>query len=83
MRKYLPGGRCGGNETQKKEDTQGVNSSFNNLLAQRDAQIAQMWAPQTTPLTQTQTQIVLAQPKEEKKLPSKEQLIHTILDGDY
>jgi hypothetical protein len=76
MRKYLPGGRCGGvSESVKKEDTQGVNTSFNSLLAQRDAQIAQMWA-------KPETQLVVVQPKEEKK-HSKDQLINTILDGDY
>jgi hypothetical protein len=81
MRKYLPGGRCSGVESQKKEDTQGISTSFNNLLAQRDAQIAQMWAPiQKPPLTQTQ--LIVVQPKEEKK-DSKEQVINTILDGDY
>jgi hypothetical protein len=77
MRKYLPGGRCGGvTESIKKEDTQGISTSFNNLLAQRDAQMAQMWEKK-------ETQLVLVQPKEEKKQPSKEQLINTILDGDY
>ncbi len=81
MRKYMPGGRCGGSgETIKKEDTQGVNNSFHSLLAQRDAQIAQMWTPQQT---QNQNQLVVVQPKQEKKLPSKEHLINTILDGDY
>ncbi len=85
MRKYLPGGRCGGSvmESCKKEDTQGINTSLNALLAQRDAQIAQLFQPQPqqTPLTQQQqTQIVLV---EQKKQPSKEQIINTILDGDY
>lgn len=81
MRKYLPGGRCGTMESIKKEDTQGVNTSFNDLLAQREAQITQMWAPiQKNSLTQTQ--LVVVKPKEEKK-DSKEQVINTILDGDY
>jgi hypothetical protein len=79
MRKFLPGGRCGGStESIKKEDTQGVSTSFNSLLAQRDAQIAQMWAKPA----KTETQLVVVQPKEEKK-HSKDQLINTILDGDY
>jgi hypothetical protein len=83
MRKYLPGGRCGGSvmETCKKDDTQPiVNASFNALLAQREAQIATMF--QSHNQNQTQTQIVVVQPKEEKKV-SKDQIINTILDGDY
>ncbi len=83
MRKYLPGGRCGGYSTEmKKEDTQGTNASFNALLAQRDAQMAQLFQPQSQqpPLTQPQTQIIVV---EQKKQPSKDQLIQTILDGDY
>ena len=83
MRKYLPGGRCGGSvmESCKREDTQGMNTSFNALLAQRDAQIAQLFQPQQqSSLTQAQTQIVVV---EQKKQPSKNQLIQTVLDGDY
>ncbi len=81
MRKYLPGGRCGGSimESVKKEDTQGVSASFNALLAQRDAQIAELFQPQPQQI-QSQTQIVVA---EQKKQPSKDQIIQTILDGDY
>lgn len=80
MRKYLPGGRCGGvTESIKKEDTQGISTSFNSLLAQREAQMAQMWEKPA----KIETQIVLVQAKEEKKQTSKEQLINTILDGDY
>ncbi len=39
MNKFKPGGRCGGDSVPvKKEDTQGVSSSYSALLAARDAQ---------------------------------------------
>ncbi len=77
MRKYLPGGRCGGSTPSVKEDTQGVSSSFSALLAQRDAQIAQLWTPQ-----QQQTQIVVKK-VEPPKQTKKEDLVNTILGKDY
>jgi len=48
-RKYLAGGRCGGStfSSVQKEDTGVVNTSFQQLLAQREAMDAKMWAPPT------------------------------------
>jgi hypothetical protein len=99
-RKFLAGGRCGGTSAPgTKEDTQGVQASFSQLLAQREAMDAKMWAAPTkeeerkgTPpfgepkgsLTQTQT-TTLAVLKQEV-LSNQQQRkadIDFVLEGDF
>ncbi len=54
MKKYLAGGRCGGggSGSQEQKDGQGVNQAFQQMLAARDAQVANLFNPGQTHHTQ-------------------------------
>ncbi len=86
-RKFLAGGRCGGSSSVcpiTKEDTQGTNASFQNLLAQREAMDAKMWsAPSPVEKTQSQTALIVVEQKLKTKQQQKDADIQCLLEGDY
>ena len=97
-RKFLAGGRCGGTSAPgTKEDTQGVQTSFSQLLAQREAMDAKMWAAPTKederknthlfegpkgPLIQTTTLAVVKQEVLSNQQQRKAD-IDFVLEGDF
>ena len=90
-RKYLAGGRCGGSSvcaSVQKEDTQQVSASFQQLLAQREAMDAKMWATPTVPLAEPPkavTTLVTLDVKTTKlsKEEQKQADINCLLGDDY
>ena len=90
-RKFLAGGRCAGTSSPAaKEDTQGVQTSFSQLLAQREAMDTKMWSSSssvTEPATQTKkpiiTTIVVAEKQQMNKQQQKEADIQCLLGDDY
>ena len=84
----MAGGRCGGSSVSgTKEDTQGVQTSFSQLLAQREAMDAKLWSAPTAVVStephKTTTAIILAEKQQLNKQKQKEADIQCLLEGDY
>lgn len=81
-KKFLPGGRCGGTSVQTpKEDTQGVQTSFSQLLAQREAMDAKLWAAPST--EKKEFALVAVEQKQLSQQKQKEVDISCILGDDF
>jgi hypothetical protein len=81
-KKYLAGGRCSGSSSFQKEDTQGVQTSFSQLLAQREAMDAKMWAAPSKEIVSKETTLIVHQqivPKSQQKKSD----IDCILGNDF
>ena len=83
MNKFKPGGRCGGDSVPvKKEDTQGVSSSYSALLAARDAQDRSFATPALKQMFEAakpeQQAIIIAK----KPVIDKQKIMDMILQGD-
>lgn len=87
MRKFLPGGRCGGGGSSvERESNPQTNAAFDALLVAREAQTNAIWKqpPLTQPQTNTQKNTQQALVVIQKKPPaSKEDLINRVLEGDF
>ncbi len=81
MKKFLPGGRCGGSNPCVKEDTSQTSQAFSQLMAAREAQ-DRMWTQPATTIPSNIPSQAIVLVKEEQKPPNKKDLISTILNGD-
>ena len=88
MRKFMPGGRCGGGggDTSNRDTQSSLSSAYSNLLQQRALQEKGVF--QQTPIAQNQNQktdsLQLVKKVEEKLSNSSQRLqdIDFILNGD-
>ena len=89
-KKFLAGGRCGGTSvSMTKEDTQGVQSSFSQLLAQREAMDAKMWSsppPAETAIPSEKKEFAIVSVEQKKPLSQQRQKevdIECLLGDDF
>ena len=89
-KKFLAGGRCGGTSgCMTKEDTQGVQTSFSQLLAQREAMDAKMWSsptPADIPATSEKKEFAIVSVEQKKQLSQQKQKeadIQCLLGDDF